>query len=327
MPSDFPDALKQYKKFKSMGGAFVFAKNGSTFDFQIHPKVMIPRIKAIARESKGQIIAGKWSFEGGKTNFEITFKKGKLTLNDDVRRRMKNGLELSVQPIVFEGSDVEDEDTVVNPEAPTTDTPSAPKVAGVDETDFAGLGALDSMLGGMKQKVDEATSTAKREEIDGLSEDSFDLGGLDFIEQVDQQTTFTGSIRDISTARLAWVQAEKSAEKLLRGLSADIIGDFPDEKATADGVLKALDKVGGEDLVDRLDDLYNAKGKDDAAAIDKAHAAALKAVADYRKAVKSDPVLKHINDAPYDKGRKIIDALEVGLKGIEENLKAMVGTV
>ncbi len=331
MPSDFPDALKQYKKYKSMGGAFVLAKNGSSWDFQIHPKVMIARIKPIAREATGQIIAGKWIFDGGVTTFEITFKKGKLPLNDMVRRTIKNGLELGVQPVVKESDDIEDDDAKVDLTGETSETSTTPKVTGVDEADFAGLGALEAMLGKKKEIFDEgnteetiardklAHETSKVSDVEG-----FDLAGLDVISHVEQQRTFTGSIRDISTSRLAWVQAEKSAEKLLKDLSAAILSDFPDETVTAKAVLGALDKVRGGELVDALDDLYNAKGKDDEDAILAAHSAAIDAVGAYNDTIERDPVLQHISKAPYDQGRSIIEALQVGLKGISGNLNAMV---
>ena len=299
MATNFPDALKQYKKYKTMGGAFVLARNGATWDLQIHPKVMIPRIKAIAREAKGQIIAGKWSFEGGKTNFEITFKKGKLTLNNTVMQTVKNGLELGVLPIITEGGDVEDDD-----QGPSTDgdPTSSPAPAPFE---FEGLGALNAML--TKDKTVQETAIE-------------DMGGLDILSEIDfEGGTFTGSVKDIAMARLAWVQAEKEAQIYLANLSRSILEDFPDERTTAKAVEGAIKHVKGGDLVDALDDLSNAKGKDDIEAITTAHSMVLRQLDDYEAFIKSDPVLKHIDRSPYKVG-SVCDRLMVGVEAIRKNM-------
>ena len=172
--SDFPDALAQYKKFKSMGGAFILARNGGTWDLQVHPKVMIARIKPVAMRSTGQVIAGKWSFEGGTTNFEITFKKGKLTLNDDVRRRIKNGLQLPTQPQITEASDLEVEPDGTE-DGDSSVAPSRPTVAGVSESDFAGIDSLTDMLSEKRSSSSDG--------LDGLDLDGLDgLGDLDLLD-------------------------------------------------------------------------------------------------------------------------------------------------
>ncbi len=307
MPSNYPDALKQYKKYKSMGGAFVLARNGSTWDFQIHPKVMIPRIKAIAREAKGQIIAGKWSFAGGSTNFEITFKKGKLTLNDLVKRTLKNGLELGVMPTISEGSEVEDDD-----QGPTgkTEPESSPAPAPFE---FAGLGALDAML---KKRV--AT-----QEAEVVTETAFEgMGGLDILSEIDLENgSFTGSVKDIAMARLAWVQAEKEAQVLLGRLAQSILKDFPEEIAASKGVEAAIETVKGGDLVDALDELSNAKGNEDVEAVQKAIASVNEQLDDYEAFVKADPVLMHIDRSPYKVG-SVRDRLMIGIAAIRKNIPA-----
>lgn len=299
MPSEFPDALKQYKKFKSMGGAFVLARNGSSWDFQIHPKVMIPRIKAIAREAKGQIIAGKWTFEGGKTNFEITFKKGKLTLNDTVRRTLKNGLELGVQPEISEGSDVEDDD-----QGPSTETDSSSAPPTPPPVEFEGLAALNSMLGA---KADRQAA------IDPLAD-------LDFLADIDLDGgSFSGSVKDIAMARLAWLQAEKEAQVLLGKLSRSILADFPDAGPSAKGVEDAIGAVKGGDLVDALEALSNAKGAGVGDAITSAHDAVLEQLDAYETFVSNNAVLEHLDANPY-KVKSVRARLKVGIDAIRKNM-------